>query len=257
MSQNDSPIAGNSEVAEPNRRSFLSWTVKASAIAVPAVVLASSASAQEEFEAMSRKHPKGGGGGGGGRGHLGRPLPELYRHQNRDFFHEIQSDENAHVPFLIQALGGVMGQTPGGLARPKPTFQGLQAANYQQFLAMSAIFENTGAGAYQGATPIIFSKDVLVKAASIAFVEAFHSGFLNTLSHSTIVPTGASFAPTLTKEEVVARVSPFIVSFNGGPPADFSLTPSALNDVAIVNFALVAEYLEQEFYNINVPIFYP
>ena len=115
-------------MAEPNRRSFLSWTMKASAIAVPAVALASSASAQEVAE-TARK----------GRPHLGRPLPELYRHQNREFFLEIQSDENAHVPFLIHALGGVQGQTAGGLARPKPTFQNLQAANYKEFLAMSAL----------------------------------------------------------------------------------------------------------------------
>ena len=213
-------------------------------MAVPALALASSAKGQEELTSFKS-----------GRAHLGRPLPELYRHQNRNFFHEIQADENAHVPFLIQALAGVQGS--GGIARPKPTFQGLQAANYKQFLAMSAEFENTGAGAYQGAAAVIFSKDVLAKAASIAFVEAFHSGYLNTLSNSTIVPTGASFAPPLTQEEVVARVSPFIVSLNGGPPASFSLSPSAENDIAIVNFALVAEYLEQEFYNINVPIFYP
>lgn len=47
-------------------------------------------------------------------------------------------------------------------------------------------------------------------------------------------------AVALASEKVVARLSPLIVSLNGGPPADFSLTPSALNDVAIVNFALVA-----------------
>ena len=257
MSQNDSPVEGAGPTTEPNRRSFLSWTVKATAIAVPAVVLASSASAQEEISAMNSRGHGHGHGNGNGRGHLGRPLPELYRHQNREFFHEIQSDENAHVPFLIHALGGVTGETPGGLARPKPTFQGLQATDYKDFLRLSALFENTGAGAYQGATPIIFDKGVLIKAASIAFVEAFHSGYLNTLSHSTIVPTGASFAPALTKEEVAAGLTPYIVSLNGGPPADFSLTPSAQNDVAIVNFALIAEYLEQEFYNLNVPIFYP
>ena len=248
MSQNESRSDASNESADPNRRSFLSWTVKASAIAMPAVILSSKVSAQDgEVSAF---------GAARGRAHLGRPLPELYRGQNRQFFQEIQSDENAHVTALVHALGGVQGQDAGGLARPKPTFQNLQAANYKDFLAKSALFENTGAGAYQGAAPVIFSKDILAEAASIAFVEAFHSGFLNTLSHSTIVPGGGSFAPPLTKEEVVARLTPFIVSLNGGPPADFSLTPSAENDIAIVNFALVAEYLEREFYNINVPIFY-
>ncbi len=248
MSQNDSPVVGTSEVSEPNRRSFLSWTVKASAIAVPAVALASSASAQEEFATLNSR--------GNSRGRLGRPLPELFRNQNREYFRQIQADENAHVAFIVQALGGVKGQTPGGMARPKPTFQGLRASNYRQFLALSTIFENTGVGAYQGAAPIIFSKDVLTKTASIAFVEAFHSGFLNTLSHTFLVPTGSSFSPALSKEEVRARLTPFVVSLNSDIPVDFSLTSSAENDAAILNFALVAEYLEQEFYNINVPIFY-
>ena len=52
-------------------------------------------------------------------------------------------------------------------------------------------------------------------------------------------------------------ISPFIQDLNGGPPAAFSLTPSAANDIAILNFVLVIEHLENEFYNLNVPRFFP
>lgn len=214
---------------QENRRSFLSWSAKAAAVAVPAVALSSSAEAQ----------------GVPFRGNI----RDLYPGWNARNFREIQDDENAHVAAIVGALGAA--------ARPKPTFQNLRSNNIRAFLNLTRAFENTGVGAYLGAAPVIFDREILATAGTIAFVEAYHSGYVNTLLNDPIVPGRASFASPLTIDEIVSRVGSYIVSLNGGPPPTFSLTPSAENDIAILNFALILEYLESEFYNINVPRFFP
>lgn len=164
----------------------------------------------------------------------------------------VQRHENDHVAFLVGALGNA--------ARPKPTFQNLQTTKILQFLTVSRALENTGVGAYLGAVPAIFSKDYLAAAGSIAQIEARHAGFFNSLTSRPMTENvfGAeqSFERPLTIAEVVSQAGPFIASLNGGPPLTFSSTPSAANDIDILNFALALEYLEAEFYNINVPLFY-
>ena len=174
-------------------------------------------------------------------------VSDLYPGWGRNNFLEIQADENAHVAFLLNALGSA--------ARPKPTFQGLVPANFAQFVQLSVTFENTGAGAYQGAAPYL-SPAYLPAAASIGFVEAFHSGFLNTLMDLSIVPPGGtpnnSFNKALTFDEVAAALAPFIVSLNDPNnlyPLPTLTNPSTITDINILNFALIAEYLEREFYN--------
>ena len=230
-----------SNLSDTSRRSFLQRSLAVGVAAVPAAMLASSPVVTQAAD-------------------FGTPLPALYPGQNARYFREIRADERAHVEFLVQALGGTIDQ--GGRARPKPVFQGLQTSTYRQFLQLSQAFENTGAGAYQGAAPIIFGRGALAAAASIGFVEAFHSGYINALANAdTLVPPGGtpnnSFAPALTFDQVLAKLKPFLANPDqvlGVVPLP-TTTPSAENDVAIANFALIAEYLEREFYDTNLPMF--
>ena len=225
--RSDQMLVGAENGAKPHRRGFMGK-------------MAAGAAALTGIVASGRRVEAAGRGG--------YRLPELYRGWNARNFQEIQADENVHVQTLLSALGT--------MARPKPTFQGLEAPNVGKFATFANIFENTGVGAYNAAAPFIFSKTYLSAAVSIALVEGFHSGYLNTLLNNTIVEDSSPFAFTLSQAEVVRRASPFIASLNGGAMPGFSTTPSEANDIDILNFALLLEYLESEFYNINVPKFF-
>lgn len=181
-------------------------------------------------------------------------IPSLYPGWNARNFKEIQNDEDHHVVFLQTVITSL-----GGIPRPQPTFKNLKPPTIQAFIMLSQAFENTGVGAYQAAAPLIYNPGVLIGAADIAFVEAYHSGYLNTLLNTPIVPGGSPFSFALSVPEIVSRVSPYIASLNGGPDpsSELSATPSPQNDLAILNFALLLEFLEKQYYDINVPRFFP
>ena len=174
--------------------------------------------------------------------------------QQREEFESIRRHENDHVDFLVDALGAA--------ARPKPTFQGLEQATFQDFVKLAQVLENTGVGAYLGAAPFLNSSTFLAAAGSIMTVEARHAGYLNSYLMDPLTGNAAdadadpSFESPLTAAQVVAGAGGFIANLNGGPAVTYAESPSAENDVAILNFALALEYLEAEFYNLNVPKFY-
>jgi hypothetical protein len=172
----------------------------------------------------------------------------------RGNFESIRAHENGHVTFLVNALGSS--------ARPKPHFQDLEQKHWADFVTTAQALENTGVGAYLGAAPVIATSAYLAAAGSIGFIEARHAGYLNTFLSDPITANAMDddsdnvFETPLTVAEVVAAASGFILDLNGGPDLTFSTTPSASNDIEILNFALALEYLEAEFYNINVPRFF-
>ena len=222
------PIADlNTDATASSRRSFLGRGV-ATAAAGTALVGASASTASAQATS----------------------LPANFRAQASRLFQQIQLDESTHVNIIVAAI-----QSLGGTPRPFPTFTGITNLSLEQFLQTSVAFENTGVGAYLGAAAYVQNPAVLNVALSIYTVEARHSGFLNSASNITLTPNGLPYATPLTIAQITAAVSPFIVSLNdnGQFPATFSTTPSAANDIAILNFALLLEYLEAAFYFYNVP----
>jgi hypothetical protein len=180
-------------------------------------------------------------------------LPSLYPGENAVEFEQIQRNENHHVAILKAALGGN--------ARPEPTFRGFDMPNLLTFVQTARALENTGTGAYLGAIPYIATPAYRQTASQILPVEARQAGYIDVLLNLNLmenvlgqVPSNSLEVP-LTQQQVVALASPFIVDLNGGPPLSFSTTPSAANDIAILNFALALEFLESSFYNLNVPKF--
>jgi ferritin-like protein len=158
-------------------------------------------------------------------------------------FKEIMDDEAQHVSFFQTAL-----KKAGATPRPKPTFKGLAHSDVDDFIAMSCVLENAGVGAFLMAMPSIRDKNYTAAAASIVTIEARHAGFVNALLGKPLSENGA-FDKPISHGSIVEAVSPFIASLNGGPSPEDELN----SDPIILNFALLLEHLEAEFYRINVP----
>jgi hypothetical protein len=158
-------------------------------------------------------------------------------------FREIMNDEAQHVSFFEAAL-----KEAGAPVPPKPTFKGLTQSTQRDFIAMSGVLENTGVAAFLMAIPAIRDKNYAAAAESIVTIEARHAGFVNALLAKPLSESGA-FDKPISHADLIAAISPFIESLNGGPDPAAALE----NDTAILNFALLLEHLEAEFYRINVP----
>ena len=115
---------------------------------------------------------------------------------------EFGANEQEHVDALkatIRQLGGKP------VASPAFAF-GLKSQ--ADFVKLAITLEDTGVSAYNGAAPMIMSKEVLAAAGSIVQVEARHAAALRFLGGMS--PTRGAFDKTLSKGAVLKAVKPLI-----------------------------------------------
>jgi hypothetical protein len=115
---------------------------------------------------------------------------------------EIADHENQHVDALTQTIKKLGGKP---VAAPGVKFPFTDQAS---FLKLAQVFEDTGVSAYNGAAPMISSKEVLGAAGSIVQVEARHAAAIRLLNGDN--PSPAAFDPTLSEKQVLKAVKPFI-----------------------------------------------
>jgi hypothetical protein len=114
----------------------------------------------------------------------------------------LADDEKQHVEALKATIAKLGGKP---VAEPKFDFP---YGNTAGFLKLAQTFEDTGVSAYNGAGPMIKSKEVLGAAGSIVQVEARHAAAIRLQSKEE--PAPEAFDPSLDEAQVLKAVEPFI-----------------------------------------------
>jgi hypothetical protein len=115
----------------------------------------------------------------------------------------IASDEQQHVEALTATVKKL-----GGKPVMEPKFD-FPYNNTAGFLKLAQTFEDTGVSAYNGAGPMIKSKEVLAAAGGIVQVEARHAAAIRLQTGAE--PAPVAFDPPLDEKQVLKAVEPFIV----------------------------------------------
>jgi hypothetical protein len=115
----------------------------------------------------------------------------------------LADDEKQHVDALTATIKQLGGKP---VAEPKFDFP---YSNTAGFLKLAQTFEDTGVSAYNGAGPMIKSKEVLAAAGSIVQVEARHAAAIRLQNGEE--PAPEAFDPSLDEAQVLKAVEPFIV----------------------------------------------
>ena len=118
----------------------------------------------------------------------------------------LRDDEGAHVETLTKTITDL-----GGEPAAKPTVDfGDAFASESAFLKLANTFEDTGVSAYNGAGPMLQSKELLAAAGSIVQVEARHAALIRLLRDEP--PAPQTFDSASEMQEVLDAVKPFIKS---------------------------------------------
>jgi len=116
----------------------------------------------------------------------------------------LASDEKQHVEALtatIKDLGGTPVKAPG-------VDFGDAFSSADAFTTLAITFEDTGVSAYNGAAPMIKSKEVLAAAGGIVQVEARHAAAIRLQNKEE--PAPEAFDPPLDEKQVLKAVEPFL-----------------------------------------------
>jgi hypothetical protein len=114
----------------------------------------------------------------------------------------LAGDEQQHVEALTATIKQLGGKP---VVEPKFNFDYSDTAG---FLKLAQTFEDTGVSAYNGAGPMIKSKEVLGAAGSIVQVEARHAAAIRLQNKEE--PAPEAFDPSLDEAQVLKAVEPFI-----------------------------------------------
>jgi hypothetical protein len=114
----------------------------------------------------------------------------------------LADDEQQHVEALTATIKKL-----GGKPVVEPKFD-FPYSNTAGFLKLAQTFEDTGVSAYNGAGPMIKSKEVLGAAGSIVQVEARHAAAIRLQNKEE--PAPEAFDPSLDEAQVLKAVEPFI-----------------------------------------------
>lgn len=117
---------------------------------------------------------------------------------------EFGQHEAEHVDGLTKAIEDLGGKP---VAAPKVDF-GDAFSSEDVFLQTGITFEDLGVSAYNGAGPMITSKELLSVAGQIVQVEGRHAAAVRNAAGEPAAPD--AFDPTMTVDEVTKAVQPFL-----------------------------------------------
>lgn len=135
--------------------------------------------------------------------HALRHTPHL-KGTERKLARTLREHEQAHV----EALRGAIKTAGGRPAAAPPVKFGAAFASVESFFETAQALEELGVSAYNGAAPLISSKDILSTAGAIVGVEARHAATIRVLRGQPITP--GAFDIPWSSADVLAAVKPYL-----------------------------------------------